>query len=231
MENSCFKIGLVFLGFLVGVSQPRAQNLVPNPSFEEYSDCPTTEGQLENATGWVNPNPASQATPDYYNSCNCQNTNVFNLCVPHSTIGYQQAHSGVAYAGVFTFSYLVSNAREYLQIKLSDTLVQRRKYLVGFYCSLRDDLCNLATNNWGAFLSRDAISKNIFLIDTIPQLVNGSGIPLTSKTEWMLVSDTIEAEGGEAYITIGNFFQDSLTDTVSVYLEINGQPSTYWGYK
>ncbi len=231
MENSCFKVAVLFSVLWFGICQTKAQNLVPNPSFEEYSTCPTLQGQLQNAIDWVNPN---HATPDYFNECNCafSGPSVVNLCVPVNAIGYQEAKSGNAYTGLFTFSYHVPNVREYIQTKLKSALKKNSKYYVGFYCNLRDELCNLAANDIGAFFSKDPISRNdLFVIDTIPQLANNRIHPLTSKIDWMLVSDTIEAGGDEEYVTIGNFLQDSLTDTISVYLEVNGTPSVFWGYK
>lgn len=201
-----------------------AQNLVPNPSFEEYTDCPYAPAQLEFAKHWINP---TQGSPEYFNAnyCGQQNT----CSVPDNGIGYQNAKTGVAYSGLYAYSYNEPNLREYIQIKLIQKLKKRNKYQVGFYCNLRDNYCNLAANSLGAFFSLDAISRNdMLLFDTIPQLVNSTNNLLISKTEWMLVSDTIEAIGEEEYITIGNFFQDSLTDTVSVYDSFGGN---YWGYK
>jgi len=41
-------------------------SLIPNPSFEEYIDCPTGEAQLENAQDWIQ---ASEATSDFIHTC------------------------------------------------------------------------------------------------------------------------------------------------------------------
>ena len=46
-------------------------NLVPNPSFEEYSLCPDKESQIERVDGWFSP---SNGTPDYYNYCSTSTT-------------------------------------------------------------------------------------------------------------------------------------------------------------
>lgn len=42
-----------------------AQNLVPNPSFEEYDTCPTNQQQIQHAIGWS----AYRAMINYYNAC------------------------------------------------------------------------------------------------------------------------------------------------------------------
>ncbi|MBX7182523.1 MAG: hypothetical protein K1X82_10445 [Bacteroidia bacterium] len=191
------------------------QNLVPNPSFEEYSQCPFAPNQVPFAIGWINP---TQGSPDYYNAC--YNGELNSSSVPENACGYQEAKTGVAYCGQHTFNRNSKNLREYFQIKLKEILRQdiRKQYFVGFYCNLRDNYCRTAVNNLGVFFSKDPVSRNDELvIDTLPQMVNKPNNPLTSRTEWMLVADTIQLiEDSLQYITIGNFFLDSLTDTVSV---------------
>jgi hypothetical protein len=46
---------------------------------------------------------------------------------------------------------------------------------------------------------------------------NNVSNPITDTLNWVLISDTIIAQGGEQYITIGNFMQDSLSDTLFLY--------------
>jgi hypothetical protein len=61
-----------------------------------------------------------------------------------------------------------------------------------------------------------------------PQIQNTSANPLTSKAQWMLVQDTLYAQGGELYMTIGNFMADSLSDTVFVGGGINQANFAYY---
>ena len=42
-----------------------AQNLVPNPSFEDYCSCPDNSGQVYRAIGWTSFGNSS----DYFNCC------------------------------------------------------------------------------------------------------------------------------------------------------------------
>jgi OmpA-OmpF porin, OOP family len=80
-----------------------AQNLVPNPSFEQYDTCPDLLNQIQYAIGWNN----FGNTPDYYNAC----SQIMN--VPNTQGGYQLAYDGNAYCGVYTFAYGGVNYREY----------------------------------------------------------------------------------------------------------------------
>src|SRR5687768_16803403 len=68
------------------------QNLVPNPSFEDYDTCPEFLSQINYAIGWG----SSRQTPEYYNSCAIPFT---VASVPHNYFGSQYPASGNAYAG------------------------------------------------------------------------------------------------------------------------------------
>src|SRR5688572_21903850 len=108
-------------------------NLVPNPSFENYSACPPGVQSLTMAVGWIN--PVSNGTPDYYNACSS------SASVPYCANGtgfdcFQFAKSGVAYAGIYGFGYPVANAREYAQIQLTSPLTNGKCYYVGYYLNI-----------------------------------------------------------------------------------------------
>lgn len=183
-------------------------NLVANGDFETYTQCPgNSGGDIAYASPWYDP---TGTTSDYYNACNNMGYNV-----PNAGGGFQFARSGVAFAGFFTYGWF--NQREYIQAPLNDSLVAGVRYRVSFYVNLFDNF-DYATNNIGAFLS--PLPVNTMgpgeVLSYQPQILNPSTNPLISKTNWMLVSDTFTAAGGEKYITIGNFNDDSNTDTVYV---------------
>lgn len=197
------------------------QNLVPNPSFEEYTDCPydgSGSGQLYFAIPWYSP---SQGSPDYFNSCDVTNV----LSVPDNVLGYEYARTGKGYAGFFSF-YIWGLSREYIQVELLQPLIYNINYCVNFYLSLADTT-NYAVNNIGAYLSANLISSsNDSNFPNTPQILNNSLNPLTSKINWIKISGTFMAAGGEKYITIGNFNNDANSDTIKVGL--NGWNVTYY---
>src|SRR5687767_3985403 len=84
-----------------------AQNLVPNPGFDINNGCPTQIGQVDLSDGWVN----WGITPDYFHSCS--NTTSPSYGMPQNARGFQEAHSGQSYMGLFTFSDLLPNSREF----------------------------------------------------------------------------------------------------------------------
>jgi hypothetical protein len=213
---------LFILQFTVCISV-FAQNLVPNPSFEEYISCPDDHDQLFLATPWFNP---TQATPDFYNECY---TTVYNYSVdvPQNWIGYQYAETGQGYAGISV--YPVSNPpsyREYIAIKLSDSLQAGTMYYVSFYVSLADSVW-YATDDIGAYFSTDSIYTTSYYINLpfTPQIANTQGEILNDKDNWKQISGEFIAQGGEQYMVIGNFKNDANTDTISVQ---NGGDTSYF---
>jgi gliding motility-associated-like protein len=136
---------------------------------------------------------------------------------PQNNFGYQWPKEGNAYWH-FGSAYLVTPTdththREYVQTKLLDSLIAGHKYCVSFYVSLSDS-CWYATDEIGAFFDDTATS---FLYSPVGPAIPGpwpvspqviSGFYITDRENWTLVSGSFIAQGGEKYITIGNFTQD-----------------------
>lgn len=192
------------------------QNLVPNGSFEDTVKCPININYIENAVFWINP---TCLTPDLFHECN-NNGNGY-VGVPANYFGFQYARTGVAYAGIGTFYKNGSeSSREYIQTHLLDTLTKGKRYCVSFYASLADSM-DYATNKLGAYFSDTIISSpanefNYCLPFTfMPQVLN-TYQSLTNKTEWIEINGSFIANGGELYVTIGNFFSNANADTIYV---------------
>ncbi len=184
-------------------------NLVPNTSFEDTIGCPNWVGQINKVTSWYSP---TTGTPDYYNKC-CTST---YCTVPNNWYGNQASNVGVAYIGIISFSLSASQFREYIQVLLNDSLKNGRKYHVEFYVSLADSM-NYACNNIGAYFSVIPISSNNYLyLPYTPQVSNPDSNLLTDKISWTEISGNFIANGGEKYITIGNFKNDANSDTLYV---------------
>jgi OOP family OmpA-OmpF porin len=118
---------------LFGLFSLKAQvNLVPNPSFEEYEDCPVSLADFS-VSNWFIP----KYSPDYYNSCATSS----QTGVPDNWGGGGYAHSGEAYAGIIVWvAEPYSNVREFFSVKLNESLIPGKKYNVEFYVSLMDSL-------------------------------------------------------------------------------------------
>lgn len=201
----------------IAVDSGYAQNLVPNPSFEQYVTCPTLYEQVYLASPWFQPNTVSYIGTMYYNQC----TSNTNISVPNNINGYQNAKTGNAYAGIgWLYFYGSANGgRQYLEIRLDSILTPGKKYLVSFYASLTDD-SKYATDAVGVYFSQDSVLYHDSLtrfLPLIPQVKNNSNNIISDTSNWVLISGEYIAQGGEQFITIGNFYPDSVSsiDTVN----------------
>lgn len=199
-----FRIYGRFLFFIllgISITSP-AQNLAPNPSFEDHSYCPVNfnQGQLEIVKDW---NQASRGTSDYFHACSRL------VGVPKNSFGYQEAKDGNGYLGLITFAPSKRNYREYMQARLSSPLQPDQLYCVSFYVSSADQ-SEFVTDALGAVFSQNRIKnpgqKNIAMT---PQLANPASNILDDAESWVLISDIYKAKGGERYVTLGNFLPDN----------------------
>ena len=191
-----------------------AQNLVPNGSFEVYSQCPDPAtvdpmpaNMVELATGWGNP---TGYTPDYFAACVTS-----NFGIPTNDYGFQNARTGNAYAGLISM-YGETEAREYIQTQLTTSLIAGKQYLVTFYVCL-GKVCTYSANDIGAYFSNMPVSvAHSWVLPYTPQISNNPVTnPLTDKVGWTEVSGVFTAQGGEQYMTIGNFNSYASTDTTN----------------
>ncbi|MFK5982276.1 MAG: T9SS type A sorting domain-containing protein [Flavobacteriaceae bacterium] len=204
------KIFTLLLFFIVVTNTIISQNLVPNPSFEEYYDCPYYQGEFYVDFWFVtNGNPY---TPDYYNDCSPNET---PSDVPENIAGFQYPYEGEGYVGIQCYGNN-SGRREYIEIQLSTPLLQNQEYEFSMYVSLADRF-GKAINNLGALFTDDIVeaSSGVNLIEANPQVK--AEVPITDKENWTQITGTFIAEGGEEYLTIGNFFSDEDTETVTVW--------------
>jgi hypothetical protein len=202
-----------------------AQNLVRNPSFENYSSCPLGPSELENANYWHHPfnNVVGDtcSTSDLYNVCSPFGS--FGVGVPASIMGNEPAYTGNGYAGIILYEGFAltgctpifgSSWREYVEGELTSPLQAGQTYCVKFYVSLADNV-KWATNDIGVYFSNSLINVNCTSVSNsvlpyTPQL-EYTGSDLTNSNGWTELSWSYTATGGEQYITIGNFKNDANT--------------------
>ena len=185
-----------------------AQNLVLNPSFEDTIACTGTYAMPCNYWYW-----ATYGSPDYFSEqpdINCV------VPAPQSTAGFQYARTGIAYVGLGLFTQHIIptfiNKREYVGGILLDTLRQGHEYCVSFYVSVAEEF-KYVTDGMGLYLSVDSavdytINTNLSFV---PQIENPAGNIIYDTLNWVQISGTYIANGGEKYFTIGNFKDDANT--------------------
>ncbi len=184
------------------------QNLVPNGGFEQYYGCPSNFNQLDSAYDWFNPSIDSiGGSPDYYNQCA-----LGYVGIPQNPIGYQLTNSGNAYSGIY-LSQVFLNVREYIEVALSSPLIATC-YHFEMYVNLGDK-SKYTTDAIGVYFSDTIISNipNGFYLPLSTQINNTTG-NIFDSLSWTLVSGNYLAQGGENYLIIGNFKNDSLTPLI-----------------
>lgn len=201
---------LAFAHLLFGAVAARAQNLVPNPSFETYSQCPDFPAQIGRATPWTMP---TNGTSDAYNACAGNDPNV---SVPVNQFGNQAARTGSGYAGFILRNSTGGSYREYIEVPLTAPLAAGVAYNVSFYVSLSDQ-SQWAIDKFGAYLSVGPVGpvNTASVLGLLPQVVNPAGNFITDKTGWTLVTGTYIALGSEDHLVIGNFADDAATTPVT----------------
>lgn len=149
-----------------GVGAPPVPSLIPNPSFEDYTTCPTMESepglsQLDYAIPWIQ---ATHATSDYFNNCGWVAGGVIDA-------GLNDFPDGEAAVG----GIYVNNWKEYIGTTLLSTMEAGNNYQFSFYVAgvCIDQLGN-STGYDIAVLPPVAI--------TLYGCTNGSNLPLVGAT-------------------------------------------------
>jgi len=209
--------------FILICSNLKSQvNLVPNYSFEQSSFCPSRYYAPP-------PNPwyiASIYGAVYSNACDTvDNWRGVPFNYIKGKISFQYARTGNAYIGN---DYLGS--RGYIQVKLKDSLKVGHCYYAEHYVNL-PNIMGYACNDIGmlftdtAFYS-DTLTGSAMPYLAKPQVLNYSNPIITDTLKWVKVSGIYKAKGGEQYLTLGNFNNNSKTKAIQI--NVAGYGGTFY---
>jgi outer membrane protein OmpA-like peptidoglycan-associated protein len=195
----------VGLSCLLCSTSVASQNLIKNPSFEEFVACPKALGTLnDDVVHWSTP---TEGSTDYFNACSRA------MGTPKNFNGSQPADFGVGYAGLYL--YAPNDYREYLQAELTQTLVKGKKYRVSFYVSLAER-SDFAVKEFGVLFSKERMQfegkKELSGKKRYSKKGNsynymeiGYSNFYSDTKDWVLVYTQFEAKGNERFMTLGNF--------------------------
>lgn len=185
-----------------------SQNLVNNGSFEHYATDSGTSGcvsQFDSLKKWQ----VAFQSPDVY-TAPCTYTNHYG--VPNNRNGVSYPVNGITYVGIVCY-YKTLEVKEYFFQHLPNPLISGKSYYVSFYTS-RADRSGYSIKNIGAnFSVAQPTVISVPYITATPQIQNQSGY-LTDTIGWTKIEGYFKAQGGEQYITIGNFNSNTDTDTL-----------------
>jgi OmpA-OmpF porin, OOP family len=189
---------ILFFSFLASFAQ---KNLVPNPSFEKMNGKPKKAGELDKAEGWSSP---TEGSAELF-SVSAKSDEVGS---PKNLLGHQFPRSGDNYAGAIFYDKKKINSREYLQVELSESLKAGKIYCVEFYVNVAD-LSKHSIDLVGAHLSDTRlVSEGFEPLNVKPQVLNKTLRIIEDQNKWEIICGEYLANGGEKFLTIGNFNVD-----------------------
>jgi len=187
----------------------KAQNLIVNGNFDIYLRCPKSYNHYrsnirELLPGW---NTVNKSTPDFFHRCS-QNTDVG---VPQNFAGSIEPHEGDGYIGLIlradkeTYPYSPAYS-EHITGTLEFPLEKGKTYCLKMYYSLAQN-SGITTNSTGVYFSTEKpeFSENDNIYPFQPQIIMHHDSVLNSSAGWHLLSASYTAQGGEKFITIGNY--------------------------
>lgn len=182
-----YKLVLSALVFLYTI-QLEAQNLVPNPSFELFFDCPEKIAEFNKTKNWFSGNTG---TPEYYRT-NC-------------TFKRGPAQNGKGYAGLILFGDY-PKAIEYLMAKLNSPLEANKEYCLSFWIKAEESFIYI--DQIGMQLSIENLKLNMWApIYSKPVLTSEYSKPIVPQLGWQQIKGEYKAKGGEQFLSIGNFIE------------------------
>lgn len=180
------------------------KNIVPNGSFENFRK---KSGNIKNAIPWQ-----QIASVDYYQEP-----------ISNDTAKQRGARTGICYAGLrFQKKY-----KEFLQVKLAEPLHRGTVYEYEMYVRLAF-WSNASLKSFGALFTKmgyksqgDVVQAS--LIDSVSKkssFINGY--------QWFKISGKYQADGGEKFLTIGNFSPNVKKDMVRMNVFKLGFKEAYY---
>jgi len=190
---------IVLLSFSIAHSQ---NNLVLNPSLEDYTSCPEGSGELYKAINWYG------NSVEFYHSC----SPYISKSTPKNSFGFQTPKSGLGYGG-FHISLRFYNTyfpSEIAWVKLGEILA-KKWYCGGYYVSLVNG-SKLATDGFQMYFKSDSDivasitswEQYLAMLPLPAQVTYKNGI-ISDTANWVNIEGAFWANGGERFVYIGCF--------------------------
>ncbi|PKQ66872.1 OmpA family protein [Raineya orbicola] len=203
-------IGVFVLLFLqnIFIFAQKQENLIPNGSFEVYQECPDEYGwfRIGGVAHWKATPP--DCTPDYFHECSSKFSPQNNTCgkiIPQEGKGFLGLIIRVGHSPIQSTDELFY--REHVQVRLKEPLKHRNRYIFTMHLSLAEYAC-YAVSKIGVLFTKNPILIND-KFSAKPQIELNF---IDTKGSWVKVTDTLVAEGGEEYLTLGEFASFSKKD-------------------
>ena len=188
---------LLFI-FLVYTYQAQVANLVDNGSFEIIKGKVKGLGCVDASADWKN---VTSAKADLFVKENKQPI----VLTSGNSYGKEEPKEGDNYAGLVVYSPKDKIARNYITSPLTQPMLKGKKYCVSMYISLAEG-SKYATNNLGInFHKKQPKQEEAKTIVEKTAILHNQAKMVNATYGWEKVCGTYISEGGEEFITIGNF--------------------------
>ncbi len=193
---------------LAAQHNPQEGNIIPNPGFEQYASTPI---------GWFYKGSHFTSVMKYWFSATTASPDVFGPKVRVPTqwaargFGQQRAKSGKSMVGITVYGCENGkpHCREYIEIQLKEPLVPGQTYYASFWTTRLPR--SLGINNLGMHFSQKRLQANTDrTLDVIPQVLS-KDIKRSPAGKWIQITGEFTATTEAEFLTIGNFFTDSLS--------------------
>lgn len=186
---------------ITAIAQTDDDNWVKNGSFEDLGTKKLKKDKsIHFATGWDSP---TGVKADLFSKKNDKDA---LTGTDANTYGKEKPENGDNYAGIVAYVYGDKGAyRTYLTTELEGPMKKDQEYCVRFKVNLGDN-CKYAVNNLGAHLSKSSLAteeKKSLLVET--HVMHSQNKIINNTFGWETICSIYKAEGGEKYLTIGNF--------------------------
>ncbi len=168
-----------------------AQNLIPNPGFEDL------RGKRPSMYPWQMIN-----TVDYFVYDESKKEQELKTKIKDKNFKLRPARTGKAYIG---FRYWPRYS-EYIIVELLKPLEKEKQYYFEMYMSIsQHSNAYLKSVGCSFYPFKAPYTQKTGIIDFPPQFEVYKHTGLIDTTEWFKVAGVFTAEGGERFMTIGNF--------------------------
>lgn len=204
------RVALIVFFYFFNFISAEAQNLVPNASFEKVHEITNwwmgTGSQFNRIMKWWQ--SPTQGSPDI----------LFvkvkdNMKPPRNgfDLSPYEPRSGKMMLGIKTYGckHNFIHCKEYIQVKLTDSLIVGMEYYVEFYANPMHT--SISSNHLGAALSTvHTYQYHEQGLYYLTPKANSTAL-LRDTGEWQKISATFVADSAYQFLLIGNFFPDEQT--------------------
>lgn len=187
--------------FLLCISYSKAQNFVPDSSFERNSSIPVVLSSLGLNGSWSSP---TMGTTDLFCECDKKQKESSEAQAPKNPMGIQKPNSGKCYGGFYLFSH--HDYHEYMITQLMSPLTGGVKYDLTFYLSLADYSRATIEQIGVCFLkSKITYTGSGYMTGLKPIHIKIKEEVGADTVEWHKIYLEYKAKGGEQFLVIGSW--------------------------